>query len=385
MNSGKTLSDLLPPEPAAKPEPVPAAKPEGGDAGGEGGEAPKAEGAEGSEAPKAEGAEGGEGGAEGEGEGKGEGEGGEGQGKGGEGEGEGAVDEALIVELPTRRPGEEAIKLALDSPETVERFRQMANEAATGREAQRVFEAAARKEAERAQFETTLRLDPVGFITENLRPELQHEVALQLLATPEVWDLVAASVEEMLDPSRREVMQERMKARRYELKDQLKRQFDTSARLEANGRDLSVAVSHLVPDGYSKDQAALFVRDALLDLGRYSTANRLNHIDPRDVPAILAARLTAVGVNPVEAAAKLARLAANGDGRLPARPAAPAAPKKPVVTAATLQAADKAKRAAAKGAPAGAGTPGLAPAAPPAKTSLKDATKYARDLLRSGK
>src|SRR5574341_300930 len=126
----------------------------------------------------------------------------------------------LIVEIPRRRQGDEPIKLAVEDKETAERLRQAINGGLRRDELKRRMEAVERqrrelegiidslprdpvhfyrRKVELDLLEQRLEIDPIGFLVERVKPEIQVGLAKHLLAVPEVFAAVSQEIEDWRD------------------------------------------------------------------------------------------------------------------------------------------------------------------------------------------
>lgn len=317
--------------------------------------------------------------------------------------------ELIRVALPARRADEPPVEIEVNDPEVAERLRQLNNGFLRGEEVRSQREAIQKEQGELAAVRDQAAFDPVGFVLDSLPEALRPDVALQLLANPQVWEQVAEHVESLFDQGRAEVLRAKLDARRYQLREELRSQRDARTNLQRQVETIQQAVTALVPESWDEDRRQLFLNDCLTDLGRWVRQMGASAVDAAQIPALLASRLRSVGLDPVTAADQMHRRLANGGAPAPTAPAngalAPTTPaagasRRPVVTArlasggpaakgqptgAELVAADAKRRQAAAAAPAGA----VAPVATggsdiPADARLEDVTRIMRERLRRG-
>lgn len=298
---------------------------------------------------------------------------------------EGEPPEALTVELPPRRPGEAPLVIDAGDPETAEALRRLANQAMAGEEVRAVRAAVEQEQQGLQQAREYIETDPVGFVMENLPPAMQDEIALQLLANPDVWPRVQSVLEGMLDPERRDLLVARLENRRLTMREDLRQQRESRIATQQNAQEVRAAVMDLMPDHFSPEQQGQFLRDAMTDLGRYADQMNARRIEPAHIPALLASRMAALGLDPVERAAAAANKRLRGANGTPARPGASARPASPSappgpkkVTATTFVEGQERRRKVAAVAPAGAGVPPATLPSPPPGATLKEATAFLR-------
>lgn len=310
------------------------------------------------------------------------------------------------VALPGRNENEE-FEIVVDSPEAEERLKQLVNGYSRGEalKAQRAEIEQTRSQIEQeyhqlAAIQDTLTTDPEGFVTDNLPVESQRNLALYLLTQPEVWGAVQDIVLQLDDPQTLQLVQNKVKADRYETREARRQQVETRARASENARQIRQAVSAIVPEDMEEAQSRLYYRDALRDLQEYAVANNLDAMNPADVPLVIADRLRQYGINPAVAQERLAALVANGgrqqpQGRRSTEPgsgtpkpaagsgAASQAPATPAKTGKEFVARSGARRVVAAVTPPGGGSPSNVPTPPP-NQSIAERTEWARKNLKFG-
>lgn len=297
-------------------------------------------------------------------------------------------DPRLTVPVPGRNPTDPDYEIVVDSLETAERLRQLVNAAMRGDEA-RAYVAEQMREIEAARDAITV--DPAGFLLDTFRdaPEVVEHVALALLSQPGVWQRVAPRVLNWDDPDKFELDAAKIARQQYEMRDQLRTMAEQRRVVADNLRDVQQAVQRMIPATLDPDQQAAFYRDALRDLKDYADRHRLLTLDVNDIPLLLARRLAAYGLDPLEAARGLST---------PARREAPASrtpspalssaaatrePPRPKSGKQFVAAAEKRRRAAAI-APPGAGSPSNVPT-PPEGQSIEQRIAWHRQQLQLGK
>jgi len=309
-------------------------------------------------------------------------------------EGEEAAEATgLVVKLPGRRPGDPELEIELSDQETADRLRQMSNGYMRGEEVRQAQEAILQDRQEREQFKDMVRTDPIGFMVENLDPDIQAETALYLLTQPAIWQKVLPDLKVILtNPSALRVAQSDLKARRFEIKEQLIERNEARAQVRETTRVMTEQVRALIPADLPAHEADALLGGCLNDLAQAVQRGVLASTDSQDLVVILARRLAHHGIDPVVAAARLAaggKTTAPKNGQAPrkapfaATPAAPAVPKVKV-TAQRLKEQQRIKAAAGMASPPGSVNPSSAASLVPKGTGVKGAIAAARARLASG-
>lgn len=294
------------------------------------------------------------------------------------------ADEAatLVVPLPPRNDGEEDFEIVVDSPEAAERLRQLRNGFLRGEEV-RAERAELQQYAQQLEEQQAMAsADPVGFLASLVRdPQALGRTALAILTQPEVYRAVANQLDDLTDPQGLRTLSAELRAWRSEHRDATREQLQTRRVVEENRRDVLAALDALVPASYDAAQASLLADVLRNDLVAYATQHNLLTLPVEHIPAILANRLGAVGINPVEAATRLRGIGsrrggargAAGPAQPPARAAAaPAAPNPagaPPRNGRQFVASSVRRDAAAATPPAGAGAPTLGGANTPPRNA----------------
>lgn len=289
--------------------------------------------------------------------------------------GEEDIDPALIVELLPRFDGQEPIKLALDSPEMAERFRQTVNGAMRRDQYDAAMQDVEARAQQIEQQETQLMVDPLAVVSEVLSEEQRDTMILALLSDERIYERLAPKLESLHDPLGRRELRVEVREQYGEQRQQAATQVEQNRRVAQNIRQIKAAVNAIVPEHMNGPAADLWRKDALRELSAVTRQHNIQLLDPMQVPTALNARLRASGVDPADAAERIARAVYSGraNGRTAApsgsgapRAAAPsttpAAPAAGPSTSGTrpvtaLKAAHDRRVAAAAPAGAGVGTP----------------------------
>jgi hypothetical protein len=214
-----------------------------------------------------------------------------------------------------------------------------------------------------------LLVDPGGFVLENLSGDLPGQVSLvrNLLANPQVWQQVQREVLSLDDPAAYRTFAAETQVRRGQEAEARRSELEEERAVRRNYTEVRGAVDRLageLPEALR--QVATY--DMIRDLKTYSERHSLMTLPVQDIPAILAPRLKALGLDPVAVAARLAQAPASttrsaAAAPAPTRTSAQRRPSQP--TGAQLAGASARKRAAGAVPGAGAGSPSAAAVQPP--------------------
>jgi hypothetical protein len=103
----------------------------------------------------------------------------------------------LVVDIPGRRPGDKPIKLAMEDKETADLVRAALKDRMRRKEFNRQMKAVNREREEIDVLEQCLELDPVSFLVERVRPEIQTDLVRRLLLIPAVFAALRNDVTEL--------------------------------------------------------------------------------------------------------------------------------------------------------------------------------------------
>lgn len=291
--------------------------------------------------------------------------------------GEAPVDGADAGEriVPIELPDGQALDLDVGDPQVAEIIRSSIE---TARDVDAIRTQAESQIADVVAIRESIAIDPVGFALAELRdsPAGQEHLVLSLLTQPEMFERLKPVLEGMLeDPRNLELARAKQVAARSTFAEQARHEVEQGRAVAQNVRevqDTCAAMARLItlPDGTPNtavQQTAY--NDMLRDLMAYADRANVLTIEPEYIPAILASRLTALGLNPVEAAQRAAevragrakgarqRHTASATPRAAALPAPPAATRQPPNGRTFVEAQ---QRRAAVAIPAGgAGSPGV--------------------------
>ncbi len=307
----------------------------------------------------------------------------------GEGE-DGEAEDGIVVALPGRHPHDPEFEIEVSTEEAAERLRQLKNGYMRGEEARSVQAQVEQEWGQIADVEEHIQIDPIGFIQKQLPAEYAPRLALQILADPAVLKAVEKDLRELITPATHRTKLAELKAEKYETRELLAQARSARKEGATHAMEVRSAVAALIPPEYDAEKAGEFLRNALNDVGSYADRMGLDRIDTAQLPVLLARRLQEAGINPVQAAARLAagpgRKTSTG-GPPKGRPPRASAGKHRAAPGGRPTGADFVKgaarrKAAATTPPGGVGAP-KAPVAPPPGTTLKEATAMARARRRS--
>lgn len=202
-----------------------------------------------------------------------------------------------VVAIPGRQPTDPDLEIEVSDPVVAERLRQLKNAAMHGAEYRAGKKELREAEGRLRQIQTEIRTDPVGFTSRHLTPELRREMALQLLADDDTWQAVQQEVFDLGDPDRRELVVAKLQARQYQLREQLRQDYEQDQRLQQQYNVVEQAVEAMIPDEWDEDRRELFKQDCFTDLGRWLRQVGASAVNAADIPAILAKRLRSAGLN----------------------------------------------------------------------------------------
>lgn len=299
----------------------------------------------------------------------------------------------LVVELPGARPEDLPMEIVVDDQKTYERLQQLRNDGMRRQEFNRQMETVREREAQVALFDEEIQTDPIGIVLEHMPEALRVDALKALLTDDKALELLLADEDfadsVTWDPAKRALAKSKVLNRRYEIREEGRKRADLVRRNAQWAREVVSAVDRMVPETWNEDQLSQFSDDAQRDVMAYIREHKGQPFDVADLPLVLGRRLRAVGINPIEAAERLARKEGDGKGTRSAAPGksrAATPPKKPPTAAELKKTASARARAAAiptgaHGAPV-AGEPGIE--RPPKGSGLAGATAFLNKLRGRG-
>jgi hypothetical protein len=231
--------------------------------------------------------------------------------------GEEQPGEPIIVALPELRQGQEPIELEVEDQETADAIAALVRGNARRDQYNRAMGDLNKQREEFQQFEDMLTIDPVNFMVDRVRPDLQVEVALHLLSLPGVYDKVA---EKYVGPAGEELDREkvglRLQADRVGRQQQSSQEVQARSYARAQGRIVADTIERMIPDDFSDADASGLRDDLLRDIRDHVEQSGATSLRPEELPFILQRRLEQYGI---EAASAL-----SGSAPAPLRSRAPA-------------------------------------------------------------
>lgn len=148
-------------------------------------------------------------------------------------------------------------------------------------------------------------IDPVGFAQTVLAesPAGQDHLVLSLLSQPEVFTRLKDTIARMVtDPATRELVQAKQQAARHQYADQAQHQRAEQAAVRTNVNEIKTtcaAMARLIPNQAMAETA---YNDMLRDVQAYAGQANVLTVPVESIPVILTRRLTALGLDPMQAA-----------------------------------------------------------------------------------
>lgn len=280
-------------------------------------------------------------------------------------------DDALTIALPIEvEEGQEPITITADSPETAAALQELVERAVTGRESSVLLESAQAQINQINELREYASIDPVGFATDMIGNDVEkaEHLVLFLATQPTLFERLKPKLQKLVtDANELRVVNADVRAKRHEFKEQATQHIQQQRAIDSNLRDIQQTVAAMLPSDMPEAARRVAFMDCLRDLQEYADSNQLMTLPVQYVPEALRARLSALGIDPEEAASRAAVASARRGGSKPsARVAAPAAPRRPAAPPAVPSTtprngasfvAGAAKRKAAAMPGAGAGAP----------------------------
>lgn len=222
---------------------------------------------------------------------------------------EGEGDDPLRVLLPGRDTDDE-YEFVVDSPEAAERLRQLKNGYMRGNAVREAEAEVATRLEEVEGVRQLVDFDPAGFVVENILPENPKAVdhlVLYLLTQPEIFTRLAPTIAKVLqDQNEYRTVAAEQRAQRSEYRETMQTQMHEHRIVQQNFQDIQSTVAAMLPTNMKPEQQQVAYQDCLRDLKAHADRYNLLTLPVHEIPTLLARRLTALGVNPVEAAQRAA-------------------------------------------------------------------------------
>lgn len=303
---------------------------------------------------------------------------------------------ALVAKLPGARPGDPDLEIAIDDELKAmlekkginpQEFVDLSRQATNGLMRKKDYEAAreeiATDRAELEAVEDALKSDPAGWMVERIPDARRAETARELLLSlsDESWDGLMEEVATWdKDRGARATEATKKENERLKAKDQGRSRQDESAAVAETRKQIAEAIAGQIPDGMDDAEADEMFDYTVYKLNQHRVAKKLKHIDPAQIPQLMADFRVFERFNVTPASAGAAPPAKPAASPPPARPSGPTGKgKEPPPTREQVQKRVETRRAAAATAPAGAGA-GVTGAAPPKGQTFKERAAWLRGL-----
>lgn len=233
--------------------------------------------------------------------------------EGGNGEGTDSHDDAALEELavviPAIGDGEEDLHIELEDKAAAGRLREIVSQ---------VSQVEQREQAILADFDEIDRVresvvaDPVGYAMTVLGndPAALDHLVLGTLTRPDVLARLGPKIQKMLaDPNELRVVTSEQKGVRAEYRDLATQRIQENREVRENLNQIQQAIASVIPENLDQARAAVVFSDMLRDVQEY--ANRYDRltIPVTDLPMLLARRLSALGIEPQDAAQRMTKAA----------------------------------------------------------------------------
>lgn len=206
-----------------------------------------------------------------------------------------------LVSLPARHADDEDIRvpidpqileeLGMDAEEVTQRFAQLRNGYARRQEAEAIVAEVEEDRAELDAIQVELESDPAGFImgavSPKLRPQIAEELILQL--DDEAFARIAQKVQSWSrKPDARVTEATKTENARLKQEKTSRTAARTQAAVKAQVRDIGKAIRSLIPDTMKETTSARFIQIAATELQKHVKENKIDTLDPSEVPGLLA-------------------------------------------------------------------------------------------------
>ncbi len=306
-------------------------------------------------------------------------------------EGEPPEGQPFVALLPGRDPNDPDVELEVPDRETFERLNQLRNGFARNEQLKADRQALVEEHGAFVDAVDQFIVDPIDTLERRYTPMQRAEMALHLLADPELMEIQVTLGEDgprgvgevlalLLDQGEgHRLVSRELRLHRSESKDQRRTELEDRRVTRKIGQETVRLIDALTPPNLDDGMRKAFLELAQSDLLKVAKASETGLVHPRDVPQILAPRLKAFGMTQEQVQAVLDRLyrrptTATPPGTAPETPG-PASPRRVVArpTIESLQAA-AARRRDLTTAPPGGGAPALERQIPK-NVGIRDAIK----------
>ncbi len=306
----------------------------------------------------------------------------------GSGDGDGDETPAWVtVGLPPRREGDPEFELELQDPDAVEAVNRLNNGYLRGEDYARRLGDVESREMDLRTVEDSIRVDPAGFMIDQMPVERREEVALRLLSDDAIYTAAITQLTAWGEtPQLREATAMRLAAEATTRVAQHTAQRTQQATLTSHAENVLEAIIGLVPGDAGPDDANDFIQDAKFTIQQYTRENRVVP-GVEDVQRLLQRRLRQYGFEPAPGAdnggQRNGRSVQRTRGRtLAARPEGTT----PASDGEGIRQRAEARKKVAPAAPAGAGAGGTVAQAvrPPPGSNLQEAFEHADKMKQAG-
>ena len=206
------------------------------------------------------------------------------------------------VKLPPREAGGEDVEIEVDDEETAARLNQMRNGYMNGEQIREQQILLQTSQNELANISESFEVDPAGFVMQYTDAKELPQVALSLLVEPGVWEALEKVVDKLIgDPKELRTLQAEAKAARLETSVALTKTRDARKQQSENGRQLKDAIDLIVPDTMEAGIRNQLIQDLTRDVVEHIDRNKLQNLEVKDLPTIVAQRLETNGIDPLDA------------------------------------------------------------------------------------
>lgn len=304
------------------------------------------------------------------------------------GEAESAPEPRIFKLSGEAQRGESDIELDVSDlpPEVIERLERNEKQGMRRREFDDAMRRVAKLEADQAEFETMVRLNPEGVILDHLPPANRLKVGAAILF--EHWDEFAPIIHQVWeDPAARMKALQEIKSGAQTVQQQVATQVQTARFVT----QITRAINQTIPDGTEAVDASTYRAAAEALVAQELTAGR--QVTPEQVPQLLAPLAARYGFadaasQPPAEAPKRPKLAVHSNAQPASAPtsgtrpqaatAASGAAVHPAMTPERFAEQQRARTGAKAVAPQGAGATPVRRPGPPANATIEQASAYLR-------
>jgi hypothetical protein len=146
-------------------------------------------------------------------------------------------------------------------------------------------------------IEEDLRVDPVGYISERVHPDIKKQLLKEMLYDDDLLQVAEDYIGRWLDdPASRREEAATLRVERVERKQRMSQERERLAEQRREAQAIWDKVMEITPADMDHTEAKMWHRDALVDIQQYVAANKIERLDPEMVPQVLAARMRLYGI-----------------------------------------------------------------------------------------